>query len=131
MPDLAQRLIDKLRAEGWTVEVAGGLLTAKKTTINSTWLFGSRRVAHRVCVRIDAQSHAVRVQELAKETVVGIPPPSFSVTRSTQTGLVFSEARRERGFGGGGDANYGELHAWLTEECTRIGWVCETTMGQP
>lgn len=131
MPDLLQRLLEKLQAEGWTVEIRGDRLTASRDTIHSKWLFGSRRMEQRVCVCIDARAHALRIQELAKETVIGIPPPGFTVTRSTQRGLSYAEERKDVALAGGGEAHYGAVRDWLADQCARSGWACETSIGAP
>ncbi len=108
----------------------GDLLTAEKRVILAKWLLGSRRVDHRLCLRLDTVACILTLQEVARESVVGMPPPSFSVTKTGQKGLEVSEERSDHGFGGG-RLQYGEVREWLKPVCEQRGWDFRLSIGQP
>lgn len=130
MSDLAQFLTENLRAAGWVVQQQDDLLTAEKRVILARWLLGSRRVDHRLRVRLDASAHILTLQEVARESVAGMPPPSFSVTKTGQKGLEVREERSDHGFGGGG-LHYGDAREWIKLACEQRGWEFRLSIGQP
>ena len=124
-------MIERLEADGWRVQRQDNLLTAEKCVIAAKWLLGSRRVEHRLRVRTDTPAGVVRFQETAKETTVGIPPPTLSITKTGQRGLMVTEERSDRSLGGGGHLHFGEMRDWFSNECVRQGWKFETSIGPP
>lgn len=129
MPDLAQCLTEKLEASGWTTLLGGDVLAAEKVVILAKWFLGSRRVRHRLQIRLDTQKRQLILTETATETAIGLPPPSFSRTVTKQQGMEVSEDRADSGIGGGGTLHYGEIRAWIEQECARAGWTFTLTVG--
>ncbi|MCK9379496.1 MAG: hypothetical protein M0P95_00360 [Sulfuritalea sp.] len=131
MPDLRQSLIGKLSGAGWATQSQGDLLTAEKLVIQAKWLLGSRRVRHRLLMRLYASTRSLVLQETATEITIGIPPPSFSFTATKQKGRKVMENRIDTGIGGGGELRYGEIRKWLEQECARQDWTFQLKIGSP
>lgn len=117
------RLIEKLEGNGWTIRQDDNLLKAEKEVILAKWLLGSRKVKHRLTLRLDTPVRELRMQETATETTIGVPPPFFSTTLSRQKGLEVEQDRVDTGTGGGGTLHYGEPRKWIAHECTQAGWT--------
>lgn len=128
MDDLAQRLAEKLAGEGWTVRRKADGIEAETLAIAAKWWLGSRRVRHQLHLDLDAAARQVTLKETATETVIGLPPPAFSVATTKQRGLAVGERREDAGFGGG-VLRYGELRPWLEQECASAGWTLKLQIG--
>lgn len=122
-------LTEKLEATGWIVRLTGDFLGAEKEAILAKWLLGSRRVKHRLLLRLDATTRKLTLKEISTETSIGIPPPAFSVTFSKQQGLEVVQDRVDTGIGGGGVLHYGEPRKWIEQECARAGWAFRLAIG--
>lgn len=122
MSDLVQTMTEKLEASGWIVRTSGDVLTAEKVVILAKWLLGSRKVKHRLLIRLDTPERHLTLKETATETAIGIPPPAFSFAITKQQGMTVTEDRIDSGIGGGGAMHYGEVREWIKQECSRTGW---------
>ena len=124
MNGFLDQLAGKLETLGWSTQIKGEELVAKKTAILSKWFLGSRKVLQRVTIKADPAKRELTVNETATEVCLGIAPPSFVVTRSKQNGLDYTENRTDTGWGGG-NLRYGEVQQEIQSFCASEGWTVQ------
>jgi hypothetical protein len=71
---------------------------------------------------VDTQENTVRFTETATESTIGIPPPSFGVTKYRQSGTRYTEERIEKGIGGHGAMSYGTVGESVMRLCQERGF---------
>ena len=115
-------LTEQLEASGWKVKVQSDSLVAEKQAIAAQWLLGKRKVNHSLSIKLNAAERQCTLKETATEITLGIAPPSFIVTHSTQHGTRYTENRTDSGLGGG-QLNYGEGRELVEGICQKEGWA--------
>ncbi|MEA5098384.1 MAG: hypothetical protein VB032_07605 [Burkholderiaceae bacterium] len=131
MSTFQSRINTWLRSAGWDVSCNENRLAAAREDILSQWLLGSRRVRLRLKMNFDAAHQTLHFQETAIEQSRGLPPPTFSVTVTTQHGKNVSENRTDSGLGGGGKMHYGSARQWIEQQCDNEGWSFKLEIGAP
>jgi hypothetical protein len=122
MSDLSEQIVARLRAIEWKVILGDDTLHATQEVILSKWLLGSRRVTLHLRCKFDTLRRVVSYREMAKELIVGLPPPTLSFTAHRQRGTNVKEIRRDAGFHGGGEMHYGKARELVEFLCTEAGW---------
>ncbi len=119
---IATLLTEQLEASGWKVKPQNDSLVAEKQAIAAQWFLGKRKVTHRLSIKLNAAERQCTLKETATEITLGIAPPSFIVTRTTQQGTRYTENRIDSGLGGG-QLNYGEGRELVEGICQKEGWA--------
>jgi len=119
---IATLLTEQLEASGWKIKPQNDSLVAEKQIIAAQWLLGKRKVTHRLSIKLNAAERQCTLKETATEITLGIAPPSFIVTRTTQHGTRHTENRTDSGLGGG-QLNYGEGRELVEGICQKEGWT--------
>ena len=122
METLIQVVSDVLSNNGWRVTIEGAALTAFREDIKAQWWLGSRRVVSRVRCVFDTTTRTLGYQEVAKEEVKGMPPPTFTHSAWRQSGITVDITRTDQGPGGGGMLVYGQARRLLEEVCRQYSW---------
>ena len=112
------------------VEAAGGTITSREahalngtlTAIKAKWFLGGRKVTDRVTCRLVPDTHEVHLREVATETSWGLPPPTFTVETTTQSGSRVTSTRTDKAIGGGGRLEFGRFRDAVEEASRQAGW---------
>lgn len=120
-------LIEKLAG---VVSTAGGTVTAQDahalhgtlTAIKSKWFLGGRKVTDNLTCRLTPDAHEVHLQEKATETSWGLPPPTFTVETTVQTGTRVTSTRTEKAVWGGGRLEFGRFREDVEKLVIESGW---------
>lgn len=126
---LQQTITSQLQAQGWHAQVQDNRIVATRQVIAFKWLLGRKTVRLDLECIFDAPNRYVEYRETAKESTLGIAPPSFSVTKYSQSGTQYSEKRTDVGVGGGGSMHYGEARDWVEKACQAAGFRFESKTG--
>ena len=121
-------LLDKLAA---AIQAAGGTITSRDvhavnatlTAIKSKWLLGGRKVTDSVTCRLVPETHEVHLRETAVETSWGLPPPTFTVETTVQTGSRVTTTRADKAVGGGGRMEFGRFRDTVAQATQDAGWA--------
>jgi hypothetical protein len=120
--ELLADLGSKAVALGLTIQDDGTGFSGAVKSIRAKWLLGARTVTYRMSCHLDEAGHAVRYREAVVESSWGLPPPTFTVERTTVTGWARSGERTDRSVGGGGTVDYGRVREALKQMATDAGW---------
>jgi hypothetical protein len=126
---LRQTIYEHLIAQEWNAQVQDNRIVATRQVIAFKWLLGRKTVRLDLECLFDEAAKLVEYRETAKESTLGIAPPSFSVTKYNQTGSKYSEKRTDVGVGGGGSMHYGEVRDWVEKTCQTAGFRFESKTG--
>lgn len=131
-PLSANDLLARLSA---ALKLAGGSVTSQDThtlagtltAITSKWFLGVRKVTDTVTCRLVPEAHEVQLREVATETSWGMPPPTFTVETTTQSGTRVTSTRTDTSVGGGGRLEFGTFREELAKVTRDAGWtfVCD------
>lgn len=121
-------LLDKLAA---AIQAAGGTISSRDvhavnatlTAIMSKWLLGGRKVTDNVTCRLVPEAHEVHLRETAVETSWGLPPPTFTVETTVQTGSRVTTTRADKAVGGGGRMEFGRFRDTVAQATQDAGWA--------
>ena len=129
MPDMLGRadLMAGLRSQaagfGLTVRDDGADgFTGEKESILAKWPLGKRKVAYRMSCRLDEPGHIAHFRDMVREQSQGIPPPTLTVETTTVKGWERSGTHTERGVGGGGSVDYGQVREAFKRAVDAAGW---------
>jgi hypothetical protein len=128
--DLMEAVRDHLARAGWTAEIQDKRVVASLTAIASKWMLGKRTVRQDAEFLFDEGARTVQFKETATESVIGIPPLSFSVSKYGQSGTDYTETRVEKGIGGGGRMDYGRVAETVMALCAQKGFRLERAKGR-
>ena len=98
------------------------LLTGTQEAIKSKWFLGGRKVNYRMRCDFDEPSRAMRFREATAESSWGVPPPTLTVEKTTQSGTRVSASRSDHSAGGGGALDYGRLRDEIELAVRSLGW---------
>lgn len=98
-------------------------ITGQFDAILAKWFLGSRKVTYRFRCMIDADARRVTFRESSSEVVWGMPPPSFTVERTGQSGSRVTTVRTDLSAGGGGKLEYGMLREAVDAAVQKAGWT--------
>jgi hypothetical protein len=112
------------------VEAAGGTITSRDahalngtlTAITAKWFLGGRKVTDRVTCRLVPDAHEVHLREVATETSWGVPPPTFTLETTTQSGSRVTSTRADKAIGGGGRLEFGKFRDAVDQATQEAGW---------
>lgn len=127
-PIAETELLDKIAAvvttEGGSVSRrdAHGL-TGSLTAITSKWFLGARKVTDTVSCRLDPESREVHLRETAVETSWGLPPPTFKVETTVQSGSRVTSTRTDKAVVGGGRLEFGRFRDAVAQVTRDAGWA--------
>ncbi len=122
MPSLQNSLMQELTDAGWMVHGGGSGLSAEREEILSKWMLGQRSLKLKLELKFDEANRTLVFREIAMEQCRGLPPPTLSVSTTTQSGTKVSENRKDISLGGGGTMEYGKARQWLEQRCASEGW---------
>ena len=91
-------------------------------TIRAKWFLGSRKVVYRMSCRPVEAEHAVLFREAVSEKSWGMPPPTFTVEKTTVSGWKRSGERTDVAVGGGGELDYARVREALQQAAADAGW---------
>ena len=92
------------------------------TAIKAKWFLGERKVTSHFTCTLDADAHTARFHESAIESSWGMPPPTFTVSTSTQHGTRVKATRVDSGVGGGGRLEFGRFREAVERAVRDAGW---------
>lgn len=99
-------------------------ITGQAEVILAKWFLGSRKVTYRFRCVLDAATHRVTFREASSEVVWGMPPPTFTVERTGQSGTHVTTHRTDRSMGGGGGTlEVGALREAIEAAVQQAGWM--------
>jgi hypothetical protein len=121
-------LLEKIAA---AVQAAGGTITSRDahavnatlTAIMSKWFLGGRKVTDSVTCRLVPETLEVHLRETAVETSWGLPPPTFTVETTVQTGSRVTSTRVDKAVGGGGRMEFGRFRDTVAQATRDAGWA--------
>jgi hypothetical protein len=99
-------------------DTVSGTLTA----ITSRWFLGGRKVTSSFTCRLDAATHEAHFRESAVERSWGLPPPTFTVETTSQSGARVSTTRTDKSPGGGGTLAFGRFRESVERAVQDAGW---------
>ena len=121
--DLATELQRQAAAAGLTVRADGAHdVKGESENIKAKWWLGGRKVTYRMSCRLDEADHTVHFREAVSEATWGIPPPTFTVEKTTVKGWQRSGERTDRSVGGGGTIDFARVREDLKAVATAAGW---------
>lgn len=106
MNSLQNTVIQQLSAAGWKVRSDGSSVSAEREDILGKWFLGTRSVKLHTDLQFDEPEN-IRIFGKCRGKTIGLPPPAFSVSTTTQSGIQVNERRTDVGSGGGGTMEYG------------------------
>ncbi len=126
-PIAANGLLDRIAA---AVQAAGGTITSRDahavkatlTAIKSKWFLGGRKATDSVTCRLLPEAHEVHLREVATETSWGMPPPTFTVETTVQSGTRVTSTRTDKAVGGGGRLEFGRFREAVEQATREAGW---------
>lgn len=122
--DLLEKIADVVEAEGGQIAEKGAhAVSATLTAIMSKWFLGGRKVTDSVTCRLVPEAHEVHLRETAVETSWGMPPPTFKVETTIQTGSRVTSTRSETSPGGGGRLEFGRFRDAVAQATRDAGWT--------
>ena len=122
-PDLVQKISAVLEAAGGTITSRDAhALNGTLTAITAKWLLGGRKVTASVTCRLVPDAHEVHLREVATETSWGLPPPTFTVETTTQSGSRVTSTRTDKAIGGGGRLEFGKFRDAVGQATREAGW---------
>ena len=123
MNSLQNTVIQQLSAAGWKVRSDGSSVSAEREDILGKWFLGTRSVKLHTDLQFDEPEKILYFREVAAEKTIGLPPPAFSVSTTTQSGIQVNERRTDVGLGGGGTMEYGRARQLIEQKCVSEGWT--------
>jgi hypothetical protein len=122
--DLLAKLSDAVKSAGGSVTSQDThILTGMLTAITSKWFLGGRKVTDTVTCRLVPEAQEVHLREVATETSWGMPPPTFKVEVTSQTGTRVTSTRTDTSVGGGGRLEFGKFREELAKATRDAGWT--------
>ena len=122
-PDLLQKISAVLEAAGGTITSRDAhALNGTLTAIKAKWLLGGRKVTDSVTCRLVPDAHEVHLREVATETSWGLPPPTFTLETTTQSGSRVTSTRADQGIWGGGRLEFGKFRDAVDQATREAGW---------
>lgn len=123
LSELTVRLTTLATNEGVANAAAsGGTISGQQDAIAAKWFLGGRRVTYKFSITLDEGTQQARFREASSESSWGIPPPAFTVEKSSQRGTRVSQSRTDTGVGGGGTLEYGRLRESVEQAVRDGGW---------
>jgi hypothetical protein len=120
---LLSRLSSIASANGGTAStVNDGTITGTLTAIKAKWLLGGRKVMITFRCTLNAASHEAHFRESAIESSWGLPPPTFTVETTFQTGARVTTARTDKAAGRGGRLEFGRFREDVEKLVNESGW---------
>lgn len=120
--ELVVRLLSLAESQGNSVSTDGDVVGGTREAISANWFLGGRKVVYTFSVRLDEAAHEARLREAATERSWGIPPPTFTVEKSSQRETRVFQSRTDTGVGGGGTLEYGRLRELIEQAVHDGGW---------
>lgn len=122
--DLLEKIAEAVQAAGGTITSRDAhAVNATLTAIMSKWFLGGRKVTDTVTCRLVPEAHEVHLREVAMETSWGMPPPTFTVETTTQSGTRVTSTRTDTSVGGGGRLEFGKFREELAKVTRDAGWT--------
>jgi hypothetical protein len=130
-PNLSAELQKLAGTLGLTVqENAQKDLSGELESIRAKWWFGARKATYRMSCQLSEPDHTVHFREAVAERSWGIPPPTLTVEKTTQTGCQLSGERHDVSLGGGGSLDYANVRNALQQAITAAGWQFQLEVGR-
>ncbi len=121
--ELVAGLKTRAAALGLSVQDRGADgLAGEVKSIRAKWFLGARSVFYRMACRLAEAEHTVHYRESITESSWGLPPPTFSVEKTTTSGWQRSGARTDVSVGGGGTVDYGQAREAFRQTVADAGW---------
>jgi hypothetical protein len=121
--DLLEQIANAVKAGGGTITSREDhAVQATLTAIKSKWFLGGRKVTDRVTCRLVPDAHEVHLREVATETSWGLPPPTFTLETTTQSGSRVTSTRADQAIGGGGRLEFGKFRDAVEQASREAGW---------
>jgi hypothetical protein len=121
--ELAVRLTSLAASQGLaTAAASGDTLTGQHDAILAKWFLGGRKVVYRFSVQLDEATRQARFREVSSESSWGIPPPTLTIEKTSQSGSRVSATRTDKSVGGGGTLQYGRLREAIEQAVRDAGW---------
>jgi hypothetical protein len=130
-PNLIAELQKLAGTLGLTVqENAQQDLSGELESIRAKWWFGGRKATYRMSCRLSEPDHTAHFREAVTERSWGIPPPTLTVEKTTQTGWQLSGERHDVSLGGAGSIDYAKARNALQQTITAAGWQFQLEVGR-
>ena len=105
-----------------TYDQDGDTLIGENEAIRSKWFLGGRKVSYRMSCSLDDGASIVLFRESVTERSWGLPPPTFTVEKTTIKGWLRSGEREDRSRGDGGTIDYARVREVLGQVANGAGW---------
>lgn len=105
-------------------------LAGQADSIRAKWFLGGRKLSYRMSCRLAEAEHIVRFREAVSEATWGIPPPTFTVEKTTIKSWERSGERTDRSVGGGGTIDFAQVREELKALVTAAGWQFQLEGGR-
>lgn len=123
LDDLTVTIMNLATATGGTITTPDDhTISGHVDAILAKWFLGSRKVTYRFRCVMDAAAQRVAFRESSSEVVWGMPPPTFTVERTSQSGTRVTKGRTDVSVGGGGKLEYGALRTAVEDAVQKAGW---------
>jgi hypothetical protein len=132
---LTTELLTKLRslaeAEGLHADsVAGTSLTAEREIPMGKWFLGGRKAVYRMSCNLDEAAHDVKFREMTTESSWGVPPPSFKIETTSQSGMRTTQSTTVKSVAGGGSFDIGHVREAVEAAAVASGWQFHLEAGR-
>jgi hypothetical protein len=122
-PGLLAELKSEAAALGLSAREDGkDKLSGEIESIRAKWFLGSRKAIYRMSCRLAEAEHMVLFREAVTEKSWGLPPPAFTVEKTTTTGWKRSGTRTDVSVGGGGSIDYARVRNAMEQAAIGAGW---------
>lgn len=118
-------------AEGLqAAEAQPNKLSAEHEIPLGKWFLGGRKALYKMSCQIDEAAHGVRFRESTTETSWGVPPPSFKVEVTSQSGARMNQSTTVKSAGGGGQFDIGHVRSEFEAAVGAAGWQFQLEAGR-
>ncbi|TVP95737.1 MAG: hypothetical protein EA381_18175 [Planctomycetaceae bacterium] len=123
--ELFNTLLELAKSAGIDTQVGEPKSVAGQcTAIRAKWLLGARKVKYSFRCLLDEASYQVRFRESINESSWGIPPLTFTVEKTSQSGTRVTQDRTDKSLSGeGGHLPFGDLREACEQATRAAGWT--------
>ena len=127
---LCAEIAKQASACGLQVRTEDDTVVGEIEFIRAKWFLGGRKVSYRMSCKPNEADRMVRFREVVTERSWGIPPPTFTVEKTTVSGWRRSGERTDVSLGGGGTLNYANVREALEKATLAAGWKFQLEGGR-
>ena len=127
---LCAEIAKQASACGLQVRTEDDTVVGEIESIRAKWFLGGRKASYRMSCKPNEADRMVRFREVVTERSWGIPPPTFTVEKTTVSGWRRSGERTDVSPGGSGVLDYAKVREALEKATLAAGWKFQLEGGR-